>query len=119
MAGAELTLIETDALPFEQFASLTIALSTIGPLTVTVREADGELMPLCVTPSDQRIDHGPVPVSVNGTVTDDVPHATSIDAGSVMVGRAAIAASAVLLALQPAPDVTVTARCTPPNEPAV
>src|SRR5258706_2498719 len=119
MTGAELILIETDALPFEQFASDTIALSTIEPVTVRVRDDEGEMMPLCVMPSDQRIDHGPVPVSVNGMLTDVVPQATSIDAGSVIVGRGVMAASAVLPALQPAPDVTVTARCTLPSEPAV
>jgi hypothetical protein len=119
MTGDELMLIATEALPFEQFASLTIALSTIEPLTVRVRDDDGEVMPLCVTPSDQRMDHGPVPVSVKGMLTEVVPQATLIVDGSVIVGRGAMAASAVLLALQPAPDVTVTARCTLPREPAV
>src|SRR5437879_5587437 len=119
MTGAELMLIETDALPFEQFASLTTALSTIEPVTVRVRDDEGDVMPVCVMPSDQRTVHGPVPVSVNGMLTDDVPQAALIVAGSVIVGRGAMAASAVLLALHPAPDVTVTARCTPPNEPAV
>src|SRR5437660_11958718 len=112
-------LIETDALPFEQFASLTTALSTIEPVTVNVRDDEDEVIPLCVMPSDQRTDHGPVPVSVNGMLTDDVPQAALIDAGSVIVGRGVTAASAVLLAAQPAPDVTVTARCTLPNEPEV
>src|SRR6476659_4949921 len=119
MTGEELTVIETEPPPFEQFASDTIALSTIDPVTVTLRDDEGELMPLCVMPSDQRMDHGPVPVSVNGTLTDVVPQATLIVAGSVIVGRGAMAASVVLLALQPAPDVTVTARCTLPSEPAV
>jgi hypothetical protein len=112
MTGAVLTLIETNALPFEQFASETIALSNIEPVTLTVRDDDAEVLPLCVTPSDQRTVHGPVPVSVNGMLTDVVPQETLIDDGSVMVGRDATAGSAVPLALQPAPDVTVTARCT-------
>ncbi len=88
----------------EQFASVTIALSTIEPVTVTLRDDEDEVMPLCVTPSDQRTDHGPVPVRVNGTLTDVVPQATLIVAGSVIVGRGAMAASAVLPALQPAPE---------------
>lgn len=119
MTGAELTLIETEALPFEQFASVTIALSTIELVTVTVRDEEAEVMPLCVTPSDQRRVHGPVPVSVKGMLTEDVPQETSMEAGSAMVGRGATAASAVLLALQPAAVVTVTARCTVPVEPEV
>ena len=119
MMGAELTLIETEALPFEQFASVTTALSTVEPVTFTLRDDEAEVMPLCVTASDQRMVHGPVPVRVNGTFTLVAPQATSIVAGSVIVGRGVMAASALLLALQPAPDVTVTARCTLPNEPAV
>src|SRR6185295_5922327 len=119
MTGAELTLIETDALPFEQLPSVTIALSTMEPDTVTLRDDEGEVMPFCETPSDQRTFHGPMPVSVKGMLTDDVPQAALIVAGSVMVGRGATAASPVPLALQPAAVVTVTARCTPPDEPAV
>src|ERR1044072_1198917 len=99
MTGVALMLIETDALPFEQFASDTTALSVVEPVTVRVRDDEAEVMPLCVMPSDQRMDHGPVPVSVNGMVTDVVPHAASIDGGSVIVGRGAIAASAVPPAL--------------------
>jgi prepilin-type processing-associated H-X9-DG protein len=118
ITGAELTLIETVALPFEQFASVTTALSTIEVVTVTLRDDETEVMPLCVMPSDQRTVHGPVPVSVNGMFTDDVPQETSIVAGSVIVGRGAMATSEVLLALQVL-EVTVTARCTAPDEPDV
>src|SRR3954464_13019162 len=110
MTGALLTLIETIALPFEQFAALTIAWGVVEPVTVTVRDDETEVMPLCVTPSDHSSVHGPVPVRVNGMLTVDTPQATSIVAGSVMVGRGAIATSAVLFALQPAAVVTVTAR---------
>jgi hypothetical protein len=119
MTGAELTLIETDVLPFEQLASVTIALSTIEPDTVTLRDDEGEVMPFCEIPSDQRTFHGPMPVSVNGMLTDVVPQDALIVAGSVMVGRGAMATSVLLLALQLAGVVTVTARWTPPDEPAV
>src|SRR4051794_24896636 len=119
MTGAELTLIATNALPFEQLASVTIALSTMEPVTLTVRDDEADVMPVCETASDQRMVHGPVPVSVNGMFTLVAPQAASIVAGSVIVGRGLTATSAVLLALQPAPDVTVTARCTLLDEPAV
>src|SRR5438270_11035882 len=85
IAGAEATLIETVALPFEQFASVTTALSTIEPVTVTLRDDEAEVMPLCVTASDQRMVHGPVPVSVNGTFTLDAPQEALIVAGRVIV----------------------------------
>jgi hypothetical protein len=110
ITGAVLTLIETIALPFEQFASETMALISIELVTVTVRDEEAEVMPLCVKPSDQRTFHGPVPLSVNGILTDVVPQETLIDAGSVMVGRGAIATSAVPLALQADAEVTVTPR---------
>jgi hypothetical protein len=110
ITGADATLIETVALPFEQLASLTTALSTVEADTVTFRDEEAEVMPLCVTPSDQRRVHGPMPVNVNGTLTVDVPQAALIVAGSVIVGRGVTEASAVPLALQPAAVVTVTAR---------
>jgi len=110
ITGAVLTLIETIALPFEQFTSETMALSTVEPVTLTVRDDETEVMPLCVIPSDHNSVHGPVPVSVNGMLTDVVPQETLIDAGSVMVGRGAIATSAVPLALQADAEVTVTPR---------
>jgi hypothetical protein len=102
-------LIETIALPFEQLASDTTALIISEVLTLTFRDEEAEVMPLCVTPSDQRRVHGPVPVSVNGMLTVDVPQEALIVAGSVIVGRGAMATSAVLLALQPLAVVTVTA----------
>jgi hypothetical protein len=119
MTGVELTLIETNALPLKQLPSLTIALSTIDAVTFTVRDDDDEVMPFCVTPSDQMTFHGPIPVSVNGMLTDDAPQEALIVAGSVMVGRGAMATSVLLLALQPADVATVTARCTLPAEPDV
>ena len=119
ITGAEATLIVINELPFEQLASETTALSVVRPVMFTVRDDDADVMPFCATPSDQRRFHGPVPVSVNGTLTVAVPHAALIVAGSVMVGRGATKESAVLLALQPADVVTVTARCTAPDEPDV
>src|SRR5438270_11284890 len=116
MSGADPAWIVTDASLLLQFASVTNALSTIEPATANVRDPVAEVMPLAVVPSDQWIVHGAVPVNVNGTLTDVGAQEASIVAGSVIVGSGAMAASAVLLPLQPS-RVTVTATWTLPDEP--
>jgi hypothetical protein len=109
MVGPELTLIDTVALPFAQLPSETTALNVVELVTFTVRDDEGDVMPLCVTPSDQRTVHGPVVVNVKGIVTDDTPHATSIEEGRVSVGSCVMITSALVLAVQPL-TATVTER---------
>ena len=117
--GALIVMITAAPLPSPvQLASLTLTtLRVMELVALMLRDDDDELIPLWTRPSDHWTVHGPLPVSVNGTLMSEGPQAERV-AGTVMVGPDVMATSADEVAPQLFAD-TVTARCTLPLAPAV